>query len=154
MPDKIIGIDIGGTKISMVIAKSDGDILKKEIIPTETTKPPKGMLDRVKKTIRCLMKELDLKEKNIKGIGIGCGGPLDPKSGVLHSAPNLPMWRNVHIKDEILSEFDLPIIMDNDANAAALGEKLFGAGRNVRNLFYYTISTGIGGGLIIDGRIY
>lgn len=154
MPYKIIGIDIGGTKISMVIAKSDGDILKKEVILTEGTKPPKGTFDRVKKTIRGLMKDLGMKEKDIKGIGIGCVGPLDPESGILHSTPNIPAWKSVHIKDEISSEFDLPIVMDNDANAAALGEKLFGAGRNVRNLFYYTISTGIGGGLIIDGRIY
>src|SRR3990167_4563870 len=117
MPDKIIGIDIGGTKISVVIAKSDGSILKKEIIPTEGTKPPKGTLDRVKKTIRSLMKDLGLEEKNIKGIGIGCVGPLDPNCGIVLSTPNLPTWRDVHIKDEISSEFDLPITMDNDANA-------------------------------------
>ncbi len=154
MADKIIGIDIGGTKISVVIAESNGNILKKETFPTEGAKPPKGTLDRLKRTIHSIMRNLSLNNKDIKGIGIGCVGPLDPKSGIVISPPNLPAWRNVHIKDEFSSEFSLPIIMDNDANAAALGEKFFGAGKNVRNLFYYTVSTGIGGGLVIDGKIY
>lgn len=154
MVNNIIGIDIGGTKISVVIVESNGNILKKETFPAEGYKPPKGTLERLKNTIHSLMKSLSLNNKDIKGIGIGCVGPLDPKNGIIISPPNLPAWRNVHIKDEISSEFEIPVIMDNDANAAALGEKFFGAGRDVRNLFYYTVSTGIGGGLVINGKIY
>ncbi|MBN3039407.1 MAG: ROK family protein [Candidatus Omnitrophica bacterium] len=147
----IIGIDIGGTKTSISLGSSQGKILAKEVFATGSLKTT---LSQAKGVIRAFLSRYDKGLKRTKGIGISCAGPLDLKKGILYNPPNMPTWRNVPLKKIFAQSFNLPVALDNDANAAALAEKLFGAGKKVDNLFYYTVSTGIGGGLILNGEIY
>jgi glucokinase len=146
-----IGIDIGGTKTSVSLGNSKGKILIKEAFPTGGVRTT---FDQAKKTIRTFLNKYDKNLKKTKGIGISCAGPLDLNRGVLINPPNMPTWRNLPLRKIFAQSFNLPVALDNDANAAALAEKTFGAGKRVENLFYYTVSTGVGGGLIINGDIY
>jgi len=145
MKNKIIGIDIGGTKISCVLATDKGKILKKEVI---VTTGPKKSLDK----IIAIIKTFPL--RSIRGIGVGSPGPLDPIKGIILNTPNMRSWHNFNVKQYLRQHFKMPIVMDNDANAAGLGEKIFGAGKKAKNIFYFTVSTGVGGGLILDGKIH
>ena len=147
----IIGIDIGGTKTSVSLGNPQGKILIRLVFPTEDVS---STVNQAKRAIRAYLKKYDKSLKKTKGIGISCAGPLDLKKGILISPPNMPAWRNIPLKRIFSRSFALPVAIDNDANCAALAEKIFGAGKKVNNLFYYTVSTGIGGGLIISGEIF
>jgi glucokinase len=147
----IIGIDIGGTKTAVCIGNSQGKILMRQVFATEDAV---ATLAQAKRIIQSHLKKYDKSFRNTKGIGISCAGSLDLKKGILISSPNMPTWHNVYLKKIFSQGFGLPVVVDNDANSAALAEKIFGAGKQVKNLFYYTVSTGIGGGLIIDGKIH
>jgi len=147
----IIGVDIGGTKTSVSLGNPRGQILIRQVFPSGEVQTT---LSQIKRIIRAYLARYDKERKKTKGIGISCPGPLDLKKGVLIASPNMPTWRNVPLKRIFSRSFALAVAVDNDANCAALGEKTFGAGKDVKNLFYYTVSTGIGGGLIIDGKVY
>ncbi|MEA3328787.1 MAG: ROK family protein [Candidatus Omnitrophota bacterium] len=154
MKKYIIGLDIGGTKTSCVIGTKKGRILGKSLFPTETQKGSSQTLKRIIKNIKELLRRLDITLAEVEGMGIGAPGPLDPIKGVILNTPNMPGWNNVCLKEIFSRKFNLPVILDNDANAAALGEKIFGAGKDIGDMFYFTVSTGIGGGLIIGGKVY
>jgi glucokinase len=147
----IIGIDIGGTKTSVSLGNAQGKVFIRTVFPTGKAQ---ATFAETKRLIRTYLAKYDQGLNKTKGIGISCPGPLDLKKGVLLRAPNMPTWHNVAIKRIFSKAFALPVAVDNDANCAALAEKTFGAGSKVKNLFYYTVSTGIGGGLIINGRIH
>ena len=137
------GIDIGGTKCAIICADQDGTILKKIKFPTTT----------VAETIAAIIdgvKELGCGD----AIGISCGGPLDSKRGLILSPPNLPGWDNIPIVQMLKDEFHVPVAIQNDANACALAEWKFGAGRGSENMIFLTFGTGLGAGLILDGRLY
>jgi len=146
----LIGIDFGGTKTSVSIGNAQGRIFMRSVIPTEDAQTT---LSQVKNIIRAYLHKYDPKLKETKGIGISCPGPVDLKKGMILNPPNLAGWHNLPLKKIIARSFPLPVAIDNDANCAALAEKTFGAGKKVNSLFYYTVSTGIGGGLIIDGKL-
>ncbi|MGM0502055.1 MAG: ROK family protein [Bacillota bacterium] len=148
----IIGVDLGGTKILTALADFEGNILAKEKVLVGASKDKKTVVSKIKKTIVQITAKQEVGLEQVAGIGLGCPGPLDIEEGLIHHTPNLDL-DNVKIKEE-LSEFNVPIFLENDANAAALGEHLFGAGEGTANMIYITISTGIGGGIIIDGDIY
>lgn len=154
MKKYIIGLDIGGTKISCVLGTRSGQILERLAIPTAVERGPDYSIKNAIDKIHGLLKRTRVELNDVEGVGIGAPGPLDPVSGTILTTPNMPGWNGVCLKEVFGKEFGLPVVVDNDANAAALGEKVFGAGKEVNNLFYFTVSTGIGGGLIIDGRIY
>ncbi len=154
MKRHIIGLDVGGTKISCVIAVDTGKILAKTIILTEVEKGPEHTIKNIIAEIKALLKKIKITLQDVKGIGAGVPGSLDPINGTILGSPNMPGWKGISLKDILNNEFGLPVILDNDANAAALGEKIFGAGKDVDTLFYFTVSTGIGGGLIINGKIH
>ena len=147
----LIGVDIGGTKVSVSLGNTEGKILIRQVFSTEGAQVT---LSKAKEIIQAYLKKFDPGLKRTRGIGISCAGALDLKKGILISAPNMPSWHNVPLKRIFSRSFNLEVVVDNDANAAALGEKIFGAGKRVKNLFYYTVSTGVGGGLIIDGQIH
>lgn len=154
MKKYIIGLDIGGTKISCVIGTRGGQILNRATIPTEVERGPGPAIKKAIEKIHEILKSSGAELNEVEGMGIGAPGPLDPNSGTIFATPNMPAWNGVCLKEIFGKEFEVPIAVDNDANAAALGEKVFGAGKEVNGLFYFTVSTGIGGGLIIDGKIY
>lgn len=146
-----IGVDLGGTKIYTAICNELGEIFNEEVIATEVDKGPEQIVDKIINSIKKVSK--NIKAEEIKAIGIGSPGPLNIKEGLIVSPPNLPI-RNFNIVDKIKSEFKLPTFLDNDANAATLGEYIFGAGKGTENMIYITASTGVGGGAILNGKIY
>lgn len=138
-----IGIDIGGTKTAVVLADESGAIKKKIRFATEGCG---ATLDRILASVEELMPA--------KAIGVSCGGPLDQGMGIIQSPPNLPGWDNVPIVSMLEERFHIPAYLVNDANACALAEWKFGAGMGTNNMVFLTFGTGLGAGLILDGRLY
>ena len=148
---KILGFDIGGTKCAGIIAEWDGSnikLLKKEKCATDTNLSPKEMIDKL---ISMADTILDSKPD---AIGISCGGPLDSKKGIIMSPPNLRGWDNVEIVKQIEGHYSVPTKLQNDANACAVAEWKFGAGKGTNNMIFMTFGTGLGAGLILDGKLY
>ena len=148
--DIIAGIDIGGTKIALALSDTDGRIIALHRFSTRIARGPHGVLDEAVTEIERMVAD---NSARLVAAGVGCGGPLDRGRGLILSPPNLPGWDEFPIVALLEERFGVPVLLDNDANAAALGENLYGAGRGLRDLVYITISTGIGGGLIVGGEI-
>lgn len=149
----VIGIDLGGTKISGAIADTSGNIINKYTIPTNANQGEQIVLQRIMSVIDKLIEESGENTEKIKAIGIGSPGPLDPKKGMIITTPNLP-FKNFKLVEPINNKYKIPTFLDNDANVAAIGEYMLGAGRGTQNMVYITVSTGIGGGAILNGKIY
>ena len=154
MNSYVIGIDIGGTKLATVVADKDGNILQKVRKPTESEKGPNHAVQLLLGMVNEVLDLGGLRREDISGIGVSCGGPLDTKTGIIYSPPNLPGWDALPLKEMIESEFHIPTIIENDANASALAEARFGGGRGYDYVLYMTMSTGIGGGIVANGEIY
>lgn len=155
-----IGIDIGGTKSAVLLGnpkvngKPDRFILHKEVFETKKAGGPMEVVQRMKDLIRGMLDRKALAVEDIVGIGISCGGPLDSKRGLIMNPPNLLGWDNIPIKRMLEEEFGLPVALENDANACAVAEWKYGAGRGYDNVIFLTFGTGLGAGLILDGRLY
>jgi len=149
-----IGVDIGGTKVSAGLVDSSGQILFQERVPMAATGTAAAGLASVTSAIDAVLAKAGLAQASIQSIGICSPGPLDPSTGIVLNSPNLPCWQNFPLAAEVARVYRVPVKVDNDANAAALAEALMGAGRGYRNVFYVTVGTGIGTGIIYDGRIY
>ena len=155
-----IGIDIGGTKCSVVSADVSGitldpdqDFLTKDVYETNVY----DSMEMIKKfcdSIDVILRSHDPIEDELVGIGISCGGPLDSKRGIIQCPPNLPGWDEVHIVDMLKEKYNCPIILENDANACGVAEWRFGAAKGCRNIIFLTFGTGLGAGLILDGKLY
>lgn len=147
----LIGIDIGGTKCAVIKGEINNDdikICRKIKIDTKNISP-EGALNLFKEKI------LEISEgEKIDAIGISCGGPLDSKKGIIMSPPNLPGWDNIKIVDYMKKEFSCKCAIQNDANACALAEWKFGAAKGYNNVVFFTFGTGLGAGLILDGKLY
>src|SRR6266852_1896052 len=151
-----IGVDVGGTKVAAGLVNSSGEITHQMRVPMVAEDAVAG-LAAVISAIDSVSAAAKLEPNihgSISGIGICAPGPLDPRTGGVINPPNLPGWRNFPLAAEISKAYRLPVRVDNDGNAAALAEALWGAGRDYRNVFYATIGTGIGSGIVFDGRIY
>jgi len=147
----IAGVDIGGTKIAVALANTDGELLLIARFPTRLELGPHSILDQAVEEIERMSVELGARPS---AVGIGCGGPLDRRRGLILSPPNLPGWDEFPVVGVVERALKVPAVLDNDANASALGEHRRGAGRGFSNLVYLTISTGIGGGVIIGGELF
>lgn len=156
--NKIIGIDIGGTKcaVSLGLVKNENEILilGKEVYQTRDYPGPDRMIAWLQEGIEVILSKINLKPHDLSIIGISSGGPLDSKTGVIYSPPNLPGWDEVPISELFNKKFKIPVVIQNDANACALAEWKFGAGKGFRNIIFLTFSTGLGAGLILDGKFY
>lgn len=154
----IVGLDIGGTKCAVLLGHlNDTGIIKvidKIVYTTANYATPDKMLPQLQNGISEILKKHHLSTKDISAIGISCGGPLDSKKGVVMSPPNLPGWNDVHIVEFFENQFSIPTAIQNDANACALAEWKFGAGRGTQNMIFLTFGTGLGAGLILDGKLY
>ncbi len=149
-----VGVDLGGTKIHTVVAKEDGAVLGEDRRPTEATQGPDAVVARIAASVRAACELAGVSVESVAGVGISSPGPCDPKRGVVTNAPNLPGFHDVHLTRLVSEALSLPVLLENDANAACYGEFRFGAGRGLRHIVYVTLGTGIGGGIIIDGKIY
>lgn len=151
----ILGVDIGGTKSAVVLARTDGEILHRLSEPTRPeARGPEAVLERLIAMLREAMAAGRVMAEEVRGIGVSCGGPLDTKTGIVYAPPNLPGWDAVPVRQILQDALGLPVVVENDANATALAEWRFGAGQGARNVVFLTMGTGIGGGLILDGRLY
>ena len=146
---KYAGIDIGGTKCAVTLANTTDanvEILRKERFDTDITESPESIIDRFCEIIDSF--------DGIEGIGISCGGPLSSKRGLIMSPPNLPLWNDIPIVDILSKKYSVPVRLQNDANACAIAEWRYGAGRGCDSMVFLTFGTGFGAGLILDGRLY
>lgn len=149
----ILGVDIGGTKVAAGLVDRDGKILTQGRQPMIAGGTAEAGLEAVTVAIDS-MSAAAASSGGFEGIGICAPGPLDPKTGIVLNPPNLPCWRNFPLAEKIAAKYGVPVKLDNDANAAALAETRWGAARGFRYVFYATIGTGIGTGIVLDGRIY
>lgn len=148
-----IGIDVGGTNVKIALVDDKGNITYSNSVPTRAEMGYEYTVNNIKQAIYDLMKETKLTTKDIEGIGFGFPGQVDYKSGVVRLAPNIPGWVEVPIAKLIEDEFKIPTRVDNDVRCAALGELNYGAGQGCENLICITVGTGIGSGLIVNGRL-
>lgn len=150
----VIGIDLGGTKISTALVDSSGSIVAHDYRPTLVTQGQQAVIARMLAAAELVMAKAGVTPAQVVGVGIGAPGPLELESGLTLSPPNLPGWDRVPLRQIIQDGLQIPAFLENDANAAAMGEFYFGAGRGTRDMIYVTVSTGIGSGLILDGELY
>ncbi len=151
---KFIGVDIGGTKCAIVLGTDKPQILDRESFQTKSFATPDEAIQQIIELISTMLERNHWNIKDVTSIGISCGGPLDSKSGVIMSPPNLPGWDDVPIASILEKKFDVPTFLQNDANACAIAEWLFGAGKGTNNMIFLTFGTGFGAGLILDGHLY
>ncbi len=151
-----IGLDIGGTKCAISTGEPyDGgiEILSRDEFPTAGLSW-REVLEEFSRRIEAIASSRSMSPKDFVSIGISCGGPLDSKKGLILSPPNLPGWDNVPIVEFFEDRFGVPTSVENDANACAMAEYLYGSGRGVKNLVFMTFGTGLGAGIVIDGKLY
>ena len=149
-----LALDVGGTKLAAGVVDDAGTVHSFVVSPTRTERGRDQALDRLFELGRRAVAESGLGWEQVQAVGIGCGGPLDAAAGVLVAPLHLPDWRDVPIVALAEREYERPAALENDATAAAAGEYRYGAGRGRRNMVYLTISTGVGGGVVVDGRLY
>ncbi len=151
-----IGVDIGGTKCAVSVGETAGSkikIINKASIKTAAGKPYL-MLDELVRMMRSMTRESNIEFTEIKSIGISCGGPLDSQNGIILSPPNLPGWDHINAVDYFEKAVHIQTFLQNDANACAVAEWKYGAGRGYKNIIFLTFGTGLGAGLILNGKLY
>ena len=147
----VVGVDLGGTKIYTALVDLEGNIIKEKTVETLAHEGEQAVMGRIVDTINYVIDGTD--KDLIKSIGIGSPGPLDVKNGIIIENSNLP-FKNFAIVKTIKETYDLPTYLDNDANVATLGEFMFGAGKGTENMIFITASTGIGGGAVLNGKLF
>ncbi|MGI6318435.1 MAG: ROK family protein [Dethiobacteria bacterium] len=153
--DYRVGVDLGGTKMLLALAAGDdGEVIRLKKVPTRAREGPQSVLRRLIGNIEEILSDEGLPFNKLEGIGLCIAGFYDIRSRQMISSPNLPGWEMFPLERELKERLHLPIIIENDANAAAYGEFVFGAGRGTKNMVNITLGTGIGGGIIVEGKIY
>ena len=150
-----LSLDIGGTKTSASVFDENGNIVNNYVLKrkSETFKGEEAVYQNTKNVLEEILSELKIKKEDVRAMGVGSPGPLDTKKGVIIHAP-LMGWENFPIVERLKEDFELPVYLDNDANLGALAEVRCGEGKGCKNLIYMTVSTGCGGGIIINNDIY
>ncbi|MFC0472133.1 ROK family protein [Halalkalibacter kiskunsagensis] len=149
----LAGLDIGGTKCAISLGRLDDgeiEIIKKKQFPTPNT--PEKAIDSMLETLDQLLEEHQV--SSLHAIGISCGGPLNSRQGIILSPPNLPGWDNIEIVSQLEQRYNIPVALQNDANAGAMAEWRWGAGIGTENMIFLTFGTGMGAGLILNGQLY
>lgn len=148
-----IGIDVGGTNVKIALVSDKGKIIYSNSIPTRAEMGYEYTINSMKDAVRDLLKETKMKASDIEGMGFGFPGQIDCKKGIVRLAPNIPGWVNVPIASIMEKEFGIPTRVDNDVRTATLGELNYGAGVGCENLVCITVGTGIGSGLVVNGKL-
>jgi glucokinase len=150
----LLGIDIGATKVALAVADDAGQIVARSRRPTGSTRRPADDVARITDAARALIAEAGTRAGALRAVGISVPGPLDARTGTVLRPPNLPSWDAVPLRAWVEEALEAPVRLENDANAAALAEWRFGAGRGVDDMLLLTMSTGVGAGLILGGRLH
>lgn len=148
-----IGFDLGGTNMGSAIVSLEGEIIYHNDCLTHAHESAENVIGRIKKLIHDCIKQAKEKNLNVLSIGMGSPGVIDTDKGIIRNSPNIPAWNNIEIVKILKDEFKLPSAIDNDVRVAAVGEQRFGAGKGYKNILCIAIGTGIGGGIILDGKI-
>jgi len=154
MPKRYVGIDLGGTNLKLGLVSPKGEVLLSHSTPTEAAHGPQHVLGRMAGAVEELCAKGGLRLADIDAVGIGSPGPVDTKRGRVLIAPNMPGWTNVPVSATLGRKLRRPVRLENDANVAAYGEFRCGAARKVRDMFLLTLGTGIGGGIVLGGRLF
>jgi glucokinase len=150
----VLALDIGGTTIRFALVSMEGKVLARKRLPTMAEEGPTPMINRMLSAMKGLLKSHKVDPSRLHSISIATAGVIDADNGIITSSPNLPGWTNIPLRNTVETTHGISTFLLNDANAAALGEHRFGAGKGSANLFYITVSTGIGGGIIVDNNLY
>lgn len=153
MSTYIIGIDLGGTNIKSAIFNMEFQIIHERSDPTEAINGPDHVLNRMKEIVREMMLAEGINQSSIKCMGMGIPGLLNPDEGLSIFSPNFPEWENIHVVNQMKSDLDFPVFIDNDVRVNLYGEWLFGAGYGYKNLVLITLGTGLGSGIVNNGKV-
>ncbi|WP_145407629.1 ROK family protein [Paenibacillus xylanexedens] len=153
MSNYVIGIDLGGTNIKSAIFNMDFHIVHERSDPTESSKGPAHVLSRIQGIVQEMLLLEGIDQSSIKCMGMGIPGLLDPEEGLSIFSPNFPGWENIHVVNVMKEHFEFPVFIDNDVRVNMYGEWLFGAGVGYRNLVLITLGTGLGSGIVNDGKV-
>lgn len=153
-PILLLGVDLGGTKILTAVMDVEGRMLSRDHTITPTRQGPEVAVQSIVESAQRALDQAGVAVSSLTAVGIGAPGLVNPDTGMVLTSPHLPAWRNVRLRDMVQERMGREVFLINDANAAALGELHSGAARGVRNFIYITLSTGIGGGIVIDGKLY
>src|SRR4030042_6578596 len=150
----LLAIDLGGTKIVTALVSPYGEIIAREYTLTLAEEGTEAVIHRMQATIDSVLSKANIPLSSLSTIVIAAAGAINTEKGIVTASPNLPGWHNIPLREMVKKETGLETFLINDASAAALGEPCFGAGRGGKDLIYITVSTGIGGGIIINGKLY
>jgi glucokinase len=149
-----IGVDLGGSAVKAGLVNAQGRILRDTTVPAEANQGPTHVIKRIAESVHLLIKHSTYKKKDCVGIGVGAPGSVELNGGTVKYPPNFPRWTEVRLGEALHREFQLRVEVDNDANAAAVGEAKFGSGVGHKDFIMVTLGTGVGGGLILNGKIF
>ncbi|MBN1134998.1 MAG: ROK family protein [Anaerolineae bacterium] len=150
----VVGIDLGGTKILAAVVDDDGRIVAEAKVKTRPENGPDAVIERMAQAAQEAVHRLKLDWDAIRGVGVGAPGPVDPNAGVVHHTPNLPGWEEVPLASQLGESLGVPAFLENDVNLGTLGEYMMGAGQGTKDMVGIFVGTGIGGGLILDGKLH
>lgn len=153
MDNVVVGIDLGGTNVKTAVVSRDGRVLGKDSRPTEADKGLDAVIDRMVEGVDAALAAAKLDRKAMLAVGVGAPGPMNWQTGVVFAPPNLPGWDNVPLADLMTRRLDAPVFVDNDANVACYGEFWSGAGQGVDSMVLLTLGTGVGGGIVVFGKL-
>lgn len=154
MKEAVIGVDLGGTNIKAGAVTLQGEVLVRHRVSTLAEEGPDAVIGRICNAVHHCAVQLERQDATAVGVGVGSPGPIDLREGVVIEAPNLPGWDEVPLRDKVAEGAGLHCVLENDANAAALAEQWVGAGRGADSLVMFTLGTGIGGGIVLDGKVW
>lgn len=149
-----VGIDLGATRMKIGLIDSKGRVYSRREVDTPSRAGRSAIINSIVDNTGIIIKASGLRKKDIKGVGIGVPGPVDSERGIVHYFPNIKGWKNVPLKSILERRLRMKVSLDNDVNAMTIAEHVFGAGKNAKNLVCLTLGTGVGGGIIINGKIY
>jgi len=149
-----VGVDLGGSKIRAALALPGGEIITARSYPSLAQRGPAAVLQALQDGVDELLRGAGCSREDVEGLGVCAAGFYDSVAGIMVSSPNLPGWEGLPLEQDLRERFGLPVIVENDASAAAYGEYCCGAGRGYENVLLLTLGTGIGGGLVLEGKLY
>ncbi|MBN2077109.1 MAG: ROK family protein [Dehalococcoidales bacterium] len=150
----VLTADLGGTKMVVALVSPEGKIIDRHRQPTLAQDGPEDVIDRLYSSIDYLLEKNNILFSQLDAMSLGIAGIIDTRNGIVDKAPNLPGWENLALRDKINDRYDVPVYVLNEVDAAALGEYRYGAGKGLNNIALITLGTGIGGGLILDGKLF
>ena len=153
MSDVVVGIDLGGTNVKTAAVGADGRILGKDSRPTQSEGGPEAVMENMAGAVAGVLESAGVDRSRVQAVGIGAPGPMNWQTGIVYSPPNLPGWRDVPLAEAMSTRLGLPVYVDNDANVACYGEYWSGAGQGVDTMCLLTLGTGVGGGIVVFGRL-